>query len=219
VPAARQTGDHRLRNRSQRRRLTILLGLNLAMIAGLVTVGLSAHSLGVLAAGGDYVADSTVIGLGIFAVSVRERAGEHTKAPTVVAAVNGAGLLVVSLLVLVEGSRRLIDRTPVVHGLPVLVVSGVATVVMVAGVFVVGGEAGAEDLHMRSVLLDTASDALASAAVAVGGLVILVTGRLFWLDSALSVAIAVVIAVGASRLLRDVVRALRTGTSLDLDTD
>lgn len=189
------------------------------MIAGLVIVGVSAHSLGVLAAGGDYVADSTVIGLGIFAVAVRERAGEQTKAPTVVAAVNGAALLVVSLLVLVEGSRRLVDRTPSVHGLPVLVVSGVATFVMVAGAFVIGGAAAAEDLHMRSVLLDTVSDALASAAVAVGGLVIFVTGRFFWLDSALSVAIAVVIAVGAGRLLRDAVRALRAGTSLDLDTD
>lgn len=207
----------RQRNRSQRRRLTILLGLNLAMIVGLVIVGFAAHSLGVLAAGGDYVADSTAIGLGIYAVAVRDRTGEQSKAPTVVAAINAAALLAVSVLVAVEGVRRLLAGTPVVHGLPVLVVSAIATGVMVAGVFVLGIAARSEDLHMRSVLLDTVSDALASAAVAVAGLVIYLTGRLFWLDSALSVLIAAVIAVGAVRLLRDVIRSLRTGQPLDLD--
>jgi cobalt-zinc-cadmium efflux system protein len=67
---------------------------------------------------------------------------------------------------------------------------------------------------MRSVLFDTVSDALASAAVAVAGLVMYLTGRFFWLDSALSVLIAAVIAVGVVRLLRDVIRSLRSGEPL-----
>jgi len=204
---------------SQRRRLTVVLALNLTMIVSLVLVGLSAHSLGVLAAGGDYVADSTAIGLGILAVTIRARVGEHSKAPTAVAGINAAALLVVSVLVLAAAVRRLIQGTPDIHGLPVLVVSAVATAVMLAGVLVLGTGAGREDLHMRSVLLDTVSDAVASAAVAVSGLVIYLTGRFFWLDSALSAAIAVVVGVGAARLLRDVVRSLRTGAPLDLDDD
>jgi cobalt-zinc-cadmium efflux system protein len=204
---------------SQRRRLTVVLALNLTMIVALVLVGLSAHSLGVLAAGGDYVADSTAIGLGILAVTIRDRVGEHSKAPTAVAGINAAALLVVSVLVLAAAVRRLIQGTPDINGLPVLVVSAVATAVMLAGVLVLGTGAGREDLHMRSVLLDTVSDAVASAAVAVSGLVIYLTGRFFWLDSALSAAIAVVVGVGAARLLRDVVRSLRTGAPLDLDDD
>jgi len=204
---------------SQRRRLTVVLALNLTMIVSLVLVGLSAHSLGVLAAGGDYVADSSAIGLGILAVTIRDRVGEHSKAPTAVAGINAAALLVVSVLVLAAAVRRLIQGTPDIHGLPVLVVSAVATAVMLAGVLVLGTGAGREDLHMRSVLLDTVSDAVASAAVAVSGLVIYLTGRFFWLDSALSAAIAVVVGVGAARLLRDVVRSLRTGAPLDLDDD
>ena len=63
---------------------------------------------------------------------------------------------------------------------------------------------------MRSVSLDTIFDAVASAAVAVSGLVIYRTGRLFWPDSALSVLIAVLIAAGAVRLLRDVGAALHS---------
>ncbi len=204
---------------SQRRRLTVVLALNLTMIVSLVLVGLSAHSLGVLAAGGDYVADSTAIGLGILSVTIRDRVGEHSKAPTAVAGINAAALLVVSVLVLAAAVRRLIQGTPDIHGLPVLIVSAVATAVMLTGVLVLGTGAGREDLHMRSVLLDTVSDAVASAAVAVSGLVIYLTGRFFWLDSALSAAIAVVVGVGAARLLRDVVRSLRTGAPLDLDDD
>jgi cobalt-zinc-cadmium efflux system protein len=209
----------RERNRSQRRRLTILLTLNLAMIVALVVVGFAAHSLGVLAAGGDYVADSAAIGLGILAVTVRDRVGDQSKAPTLVAVVNAAALLTVSVLVIVAGIRRLVHGTPAVHGLPVLIVSASATVVMIVGVFVLGTAAGKEDLHMRSVLLDTVSDALASAAVAVAGLLIYVTGRLFWLDPSLSLVIGAVIAVSAIRLLSDAARSLRTGVLLDLDDD
>lgn len=204
---------------TQRRRLTIVLCLNLVMLVGLVVVGLSAHSLGVLAAGGDYVADSAALGLGILAVTMRGRNGPHSRAPTIVAGINAAALLVVSVLVLVAGVRRLIVGTPHVQGLPVLIVSGIATLVMLAGVLVLGAGAGREDLHMRSVLLDTLSDALTSAAVAVSGAVIFLTGRLFWLDSALSVAIAGFVGAGAFHLLREVRGSLRTGAPLAIDDD
>lgn len=202
---------------SQRRRLGILLGLNAAMITGLIIVGISTHSLGLLAAGGDYIADSAAIALGIGAVVIRERVGEHSKAPTIVALINAVALLVVTVFVVGEAIRRLVHGTPDVHGLPVLIVSALATAVMVLGVFVLGTDAGQEDLHMRSVLLDTVADAVASAAVAVSGAVIYFTGRYFWLDSALAAAIGVLIGVGALQLLRDAVHALRTGSLLDLD--
>ena len=204
---------------TQTRRLTIVLGLNLAMIAALVVVGLVSRSLGVLAAGGDYVADSAAIGLGIFAVQIRARHGEQSKAPTYVAGINAGALLVVSAFVVVAGVRRLVRGTPHVDGLPVLIVASVATVVMLVGVAVLGAGAGSEDLHMRSVLLDTISDAVASAAVAVGGAIIYLSGRFRWVDSVLSVAISLVVGTGALRLLRDVSRSLRTGVALDLDDD
>jgi len=204
---------------SQRKRLSILLALNIAMIAGLVIVGLTAHSLGVLAAGGDYIADSTAIGLGILAVTIRERVGDHSRAPTYVAIVNAAALLLVTLVVVVEAVHRLVQGTAPVQGVPVLIVSTLATVVMVVGVFILGTDAGKEDLHMRSVLLDTAADALASAAVAVSGAVITLTGTFYWLDSVLAAGIGLVIGYGAVRLLRDALTSLRRGVPLDIDPD
>ena len=84
---------------------------------------------------------------------------------------------------------------------------------------VLGRDAGSEDLHMRSVLLDTVADAVTSAAVAVTGAVIFVVQGLYWLDSVMAVLVGLIIGVGASRLLIEVVRALRTGSPLDLDDD
>ena len=204
---------------SQRRRLSILLGLNALMIVALLVVGFASHSLGVLAAGGDYAADSAAILLGIVAVTIRERVGPESKAPTIVALINSGALLVVTILVIVEAVRRLLQGTPEIHGLPVLVTSGIAAVVMVVGALVLGRQAGSEDLHMRSVLLDTVADAVTSAAVAVTGAVIFVVQCLYWLDSVMAILVGLVIGAGATRLLIDVVRALRTGSPLDLDDD
>ncbi len=204
---------------SQKKRLTLLLGLNLLMIVGLIVVGFAARSLGVLAAGGDYIADSAAILLGIMAVSVRDRAGGQSQATTYAALVNASALVVVTVVVIVEAVRRLSGGTPAVHGLPVLIVSAVATLVMVSGALILGRDAGSEDLHMRSVLLDTVSDALTSAAVAVTGGVIYLAHGLYWLDPAVAIVIGLVVGFGALRLLRDVARALRTHTALDLADD
>jgi cobalt-zinc-cadmium efflux system protein len=204
---------------SQRKRLSILLALNVSMIAGLVVVGLVAHSLGVLAAGSDYIADSAAILLGILAVTIRERVGDDSRAPTYVAIINAAALLLVTVLVVTEALHRLVQGTPPVQGLPVLIVSAIATAVMVLGVFILGTNAGEEDLHMRSVLLDTASDALASAAVAASGAVIAITGSFYWLDPVLAAGIGVVIGYGAVRLLRDALTSLRLGSPLHIDAD
>ena len=48
---------------SRVQRLTVVLLLNLALITALVVAGLAAHSLAVLAAGADYLADGAAIGV------------------------------------------------------------------------------------------------------------------------------------------------------------
>jgi cobalt-zinc-cadmium efflux system protein len=191
---------------SQQRRLSLVLTLNVAMIGGLVVVGLGAHSLGLLAAGGDFVADSLAIILGLVAVHLRDHHG-HSQAPTYVALANVTLLLAFTLIVLIEGIRRLMGGSPEVHGLPVLILSAISTLVMFTGAMILGKDASKEDLHMRSVLLDTISDGVAAAAVAIVGAVILVRHGLYWLDAVAGIAISLIIGVGAIRLLRDVVTA------------
>lgn len=193
---------------TQARRLRIVLGLNLAMLVGLIIVGLSTRSLGVLAAAGDYIADSTAIGLGLLAIRLRDRSDGTSRATTIVAGVNASALLVMTLVVALEAIRRLVGHTPHVDGLPVLVVSAIATVVMLAGAVALGRDDD-DDLHMRSVVLDTVADAVSAAAVAVTGAVIYWTGRWFWLDSVVALAIGAVISYHAVKLLGDVRHSLR----------
>jgi cobalt-zinc-cadmium efflux system protein len=193
---------------SQQRRLTYVLILNACMIGGLVIVGLVSHSISVLAAGGDFVADSLAIALGLFAVYRRDRHGD-TMAPTYVAFINASLLLIVTGFVLVVAIKRLVTHNPEVLGLPVFLIALVSSLAMLAGVAILGMGSGNEDLHMRSVLLDTMADGVAAGAVAVVGLVIFATHGLDWLDSAVAIAISLVIGYGAIDLLVDVVKALR----------
>lgn len=204
---------------TQLKRLSLVLGINVVMIASLLIVGLASHSLGVLAAGGDYVADSVAIVFGIMAIQIARHPDGHPSATTYVALTNCLVLLGVTAIVIVGGVRRLISNTPEIHGLSVLIVSLVSMTSMVLAVVILGRDAGSEDLHMRSVLLDTISDAVASGGVAVSGAVIYFTGRLYWLDSAMAVLIGCVIGFGALKLLRDVVVALRSGSDLVLSRD
>ncbi|HEY5224910.1 MAG TPA: cation transporter [Microbacteriaceae bacterium] len=138
---------------SQRRRLAIVLTLNLALIGGLVAVGIAARSVGVLAAAGDTLADSVALALGL-----------------------------------------------------------------IAGALVLGLSAGREDIHMKSVLLDTLADAAAAAGVLVAGVVIWITGGTYWLDPAIALILAAVIGYAGTRLAVQAVAALR-GADIDFDND
>ncbi len=187
----------------------MVLTLNLAMIAGLVVVGLSSHSLGVLAAGGDYVADSMAIALGLLAIKLRDDRHGHPMATTVVAAINATFLLIVTAFVIIESIHRLTSRTPSIHGLQAMIVSIIAAAAMIVGAIIIAGDNADEDLHMRSVLIDTLADGASAAAVAVTGGIIYLTKGFFWLDSAVALVIGIVIGVTALKLLRDVVNVLR----------
>jgi len=153
---------------SQNRRLGIVLALNLALIGGLVTVGIVASSVSVLAAAGDTLADSVALAVGLVAVAMRDRDPAHPRANgpiAVVALLNAAILIAVTFGVTVEAIVRLREGSPTVLGLPMAVVSLVTLAVMIAGALVLGLSAHREDIHMKSVLLDTLADAVAAAGV------------------------------------------------------
>ena len=124
-------------------------------------------------------------------------------------------LLAVAVLVVTEATRRLITGTGHVHGLPVLIASGVAAVAMLAGGLILRADEDAEDdsegdrANMRAVVLDTLADSAAAAGVAISGAIILAAPALAWLDPTVALAIAAVIAYHALVLIRDVVGMLR----------
>ncbi len=204
---------------SRTARLWLVLGLNVAMVGALFAVGESTHSLGVLAEGADYLADAVGIGVSLFAIWLSQRPTTTTrpqgysKATSWAALINGGWLLVLTLLVTAAAIDRLVHGTSIVHGLPVLVASGIAAVVMLVGALILKGDEGNVDvggiLNVRAVLQDTAADAAAAASVAATGAIFLATRGSYWLDPTVALAISAVIAYHAIKLLRDVVVVLR----------
>ena len=195
----------------------MVLLLNLVLVAGLVAVGLTAHSLAVLAEGGDCLLDAAGVIVALLAIRVParfpRRPDGHPAATGIAALVNGGWLLLLELIVAGAAVSRLVSGTPGVEGLPMLVASGIAALVMTAGALVLHGDASDEsegrDLSVAAVLLDTAADAAAAAGTAAAGGVILATGGWNWLDPAVALAIAVVVASQALVLIRKVAGRLR----------
>jgi cobalt-zinc-cadmium efflux system protein len=204
-------------------RLVVVLLLNLALVAGLVVAGIGAHSVGVLAAGGDYLADAAAIGISLLAIGLgrraptRRRPDGYPRATAYAALINVTVLLAVVAVVAAGAAGRLAAGAGHVHGLPVLVVSGAAALVMLAGGLILRGDDDApgdtagDRANMRAVLLDTLADSAAAAAVAITGAIILADPGLSWLDPAIALVIAAVVGYHALRLAREVITALQDG--------
>ena len=210
---------------SRKQRLMAVLVLNLALVAGLVGVGVTAHSLAVLAAGGDYLLDAAGVGVALFAIRLSGRStvtgqSGYPHASAVAALINAGWLLVLELLVAGAAMYRLITGTPQVDGLPVLVMSGIAALVMTVGALILRadedddqGQAEERDMSVAAVLLDTVADAAAAAGVAAAGAIILATGGWYWLDPAVALAIAIIVAYHASALIKKVISRLRAAAA------
>jgi cobalt-zinc-cadmium efflux system protein len=200
-------------------KLAVVLGLNLALVAALVTVGITARSLAVFAEGGDYLLDAAGVAVAIYAIWLSARLSSAKRpqgrmgANSVAALINAGWLLALEVIVAISAADRLLTRTPRVSGLPVLIVSAIAAVAMTAGAFILRGddnnEEDDENLSVAAVQLDTIADAAAAAGVAVTGAIILVVGGLYWLDPAVALVIAAVISWHAVSLIRKVVTRRR----------
>jgi cobalt-zinc-cadmium efflux system protein len=202
-------------------RLAVVLLLNLALVAGLVAVGVSAHSVGVLAAGGDYLVDAAAIGISLLAIGLARRPptwrrpGGYPRATAYAALVNVTLLLAVVAAVAAGAIGRLVTGPGHVRGLPVLIASGIAALVMLGGGLILRGDADdpadseGDRANVRAVLLDTLADSAAAGGVAVTGAIILADPALAWLDPTVALVIAAVIGYQALALIRQVVIALR----------
>ncbi len=167
------------------------------------------------------MADSVALALGLVAVALRDRDPErpHANRPiAIVAFVNATLLIAVTIGVAIEAIMRLRDGSPAVLGLPMAVISLITLAVMVSGALVLGLSAHREDIHMKSVLIDTLADAATAAGVLAAGIIIWITNGLYWLDPVLGLIIATLIGYAGIRLAVQAVAALR-GANVDFDND
>lgn len=204
---------------SRTQRLTVVLVLNFALVTALIVVGVTAHSLAVFAEGSDYLLDAAGVGVALVAIRVEAyqadgaQPGGYSRATSIAALVNAGWLLILEIVVASAAAGRLIAGASQVDGLAVLVVSSIAALVMAVGALILHGDAeddGQErDLSVAAVLLDTVADSAAAAGVAASGGIILAAQGWYWLDPAVALGIAVIVAYHAFRLIRKALARLR----------
>lgn len=113
---------------------------------------------------------------------------------------NGGLLTAVTVLIAVEAFKRLLHPELPAAGL-MAAVAAVGLAVNVAVGLMLARRHHA-DLNVRAAVLHVAGDALAAAAVIVGGGVIALTGAA-WVDPALSLLVAAIIVAGVRRIVRE----------------
>jgi cation diffusion facilitator family transporter len=194
-----------------RRRLAVVLGLTLAVLAAEVVGAVLSGSLALLADAGHMATDAAGLALALAAVSLAQRParGRRTfgwqRVEILAAVANGLLLLAVAGYVLVEAIRR-IGRPPEIgYGL-MLVVASVGLVVNLVSMALL--HRGRDDsLNVRGAYLEVLADALGSVAVIVAAVVIATTG---WTpaDIVASVVIGCLVVPRAWHLLREALDVL-----------
>src|SRR5271163_3783210 len=194
--------------------LQISLVVTALYIALLVVAGIRAHSLALLSEAGHNLSDFLALLLSLVAVFLEGRPPSATKtygyrrAGVLAALVNALSLVAVSFFIFYEAFQRI--QHPEHVGARVMIWVAAAGVVMNGVIALLLWRSG-RDVNVRSALLHEVGDTLSTAAVIVGGLVILWTGQ-YWIDPALSFAIGLLILWSSFGIVRETLNILLEGT-------
>ena len=204
------------------RRLGAAFALIVAFMLAELVAGIIGSSLALISDAGHMLTDAVAIGLALAALRLSERppAGSFTygmrRAEILSAQVNGITLLLLGVLIVFEGIRRLINP-PDVEGALVLVVALVGIGVnLVAARLLAGAER--RSLNVEGAFLHVVTDLFAFIATAIAGAVILVWG-LDRADGIASLLIAALMLWAAYGLLRETGRVFMEAAPPGLDPE
>jgi cobalt-zinc-cadmium efflux system protein len=187
-----------------------------------VVVGILSGSLALLSDAGHMLTDAVALGVALVALRIAARppGGQMTfgfrRAEVLSAQFNGATLLVLGLLILYEGIRRLISP-PGVAGAPVLIVALVGIGVNLAAVRTLSG-ARHGSLNVEGAFQHILTDLAAFIATAIAGAIILLTGFVR-ADAIASLLVAAIMLRAAYGLLRASGRVFLEAAPEDVDVD
>ncbi|HXB33695.1 MAG TPA: cation diffusion facilitator family transporter, partial [Puia sp.] len=186
-----------------------------------VVVGLNIHSLSLLSDAGHNLADVASLAMALVAIRLlRVRATDKYtygfKKTTILVALLNAAILLLSLGAIgYEALHRLMTPEAALPGKTISVVAaiGIGINALTAMLFFRNKES---DLNVRGAFLHLLSDAIVSAGLVIGGLVIFYT-HLYWIDPALSLVIAIIILYSTWQLLRDSLRLSLDGVPAGIE--
>lgn len=201
--------------------LRFSLVITVLYIVLLVVAGIRAHSLALLSEAGHNLSDFLALLLTWVAFYVQSRPPSATKtfgyhrAGVLAAFINAASLVLIAFFIFYEAARRLYTPSEV-H--PATMMWVAACGVVMNGAIAILLLRTRRDLNMRSAFLHELGDTLSTAAVIVGGWVILST-RQYWVDSALSFGIGALVLWSSFGIIRESLNILLEGTPRGMSLD
>ncbi len=214
--------SHSVSADADRSKLRLALALIVGFMAVEVVVGIAAGSLALLSDAAHMLTDAAALALALLAMRLAERpaTGSMTfgwqRAGILSAQFNGATLLVLGLVIVVEGIRRLVDP-PGVEGGAVLVVALIGIVVNLLATYTLA-QANRDSLNVEGAFQHILTDLAAFVFTAVAGAVILLTG-FDRADGIASLLVAAIMLRAAYGLLRESGRVFLEAAPRGFDPD
>lgn len=212
--------DSRADAERSRRALIVALVLTGSFMVVEVVAGFVSGSLALLADAGHMLGDSgaLVVSLAAAQIALRPRNPQKTygyrRAEVVGALLNAMALFVAAIWIVREGAERL-GAPPEVDADTMLATASAGLGINLIAAFILSrGSRG--NINVRAALLHVLGDALGSVAAIVAGVLLLFLGwRLA--DPIASMAISVLLFIGAIRMVRETTHVLMEGTPEGLD--
>jgi cobalt-zinc-cadmium efflux system protein len=204
------------------RRLTLALMLILGLMVVEVVAGLLATSLALLSDAAHMLTDAGAIALALFAARLARRPATggftfgYRRAEILSAQLNGATLVALAVVIVLEGVRRLVEP-PEVEGLAVLVVAIVGIAVNLAATMVLAGSER-RSLNVEGAFQHVLTDLYAFIATAIAGATVLITG-FSRADGIAALFVAALMLRSGYGLLRDSGRVLLDAAPPSLDPE
>jgi cobalt-zinc-cadmium efflux system protein len=196
--------------------------LNSAFVIIEVITGLSTHSLSLLTDAGHNLSDVASLALALLAFKLTKvnSTSQYTygyKRSTIIVSFFNAMILFVAVgFIIYEAIMRFMHAEVVAGGTMAWVAFiGIGINAFTAWLFVKDKD---KDLNAKGAYLHMAVDAIVSLGVVISGVIIYFT-KLYWIDSAVSIIIAIVILRGTWSLLKDSLRLEMDGVPKEMDLE
>ncbi|MCL4313363.1 MAG: cation diffusion facilitator family transporter [Actinobacteria bacterium] len=201
-------------------RLLVAACINFALVGVEVAYGLLGHSEALLADAGHNLGDLAAILLALTAAKWALRPRTTLRSfgyyrGTILAALGNSAMMIAATALIVAGSIWHLLHPQVVDASSVIAVASVAFLANIGAALLLIPRS--KDLNATTIFWHMAGDVATSAAVALSGVVILLTGGLYQIDPAVSMGISILIAWQAWRLLRASIDVLLESVPSDID--
>ncbi len=196
------------------------IGLNVLFVIIEAVIGFSIDSLSLLSDAGHNLADVGSLALSLLAFRLLKIKSNNKftygyRKTTILSALLNAMILLISVGAIAYEAIQRFSNPPALPGKTIAIVAGMGIIInfVTAVLFLKNKE---HDLNIKSAYLHMISDALVSAGIMAGGVVIYYT-QLYWIDPVISMVIVVAILITTWSLLKESLRLTLDGVPKDID--